>query len=343
MNAVLEIALLPVSIALCAFFAGFETGILSINRHRLVHLTRGGSRRAAYVARLLAQPRRLLATTLVGNNIAAVVAATLAANLGARVHGATGQALAAPAATVLVLVFGEYLPKVWCAAHPLRLVVPSAFVFRAFDFLLRPVAAACAFPARRLAAGGKAGLLPFVSRENIKILARDSQRQGNISPFERHLIHRVLELQLKQAWQLMTPLGEVVSVTPGQTLADCRVIALRSRHDRLPVFATPPRPGHSNQAPVCLGILQLTDAATRQAALDTPVGQLMSPARVVDMHMPADDLLPFMRANHTGILLLKDRAGVLRGLITQEDLLTALIDDLRQPSTDRVAVGGDVV
>ena len=336
MSIPLEILLLPVFLAACAFFAGFETGAISINRHRLLHRVRGGSRRAAHVARLLGQPGRLLATALVGNNIAAVVVATLAANLGARAGGAAGQALAAPAATALVLVFGEYLPKVWCAAHPMRLVVPAAFVFRAFELILYPVAAACAFLTRRLAPGSKADARPpFVSRENIKLLARDSQRQGNISPFERHLINRVLELQLKQAWQLMTPLADVVSVTPGQTLADCRVLALQSRHNRLPVLAGPGAPG----AP--LGVLHISDPATRQAALGTPVEKLMTPARVVDMHMPADDLLPFMRAHHEGMIFLRDKSGRLRGLITQGDLLSALIDDLRDPSTERSDGSGE--
>ena len=338
MNIPLEIILLPIFLVVGMYFAGFETGILSINRHRLLHLVRNGSRRAAYVAKLLAQPHRMLATTLVGNNICNVVVATLAASLGQRAGGATGQALAAPVATALILVFGEYLPKLWFAAHPLRGVVPFAFLFRGADLILYPIAATCAFLTRRLSARSKnEARSPFVSRENIKILARDSQRQGNISPFERHLINRVLELQLKQAWQLMTPIFEIVSASPGQTLADCRVIALQSRHDRLPVLARVLNGPYTEAA--CLGVLQISDPATRMAALETPVEKLMSPARVVDMRMPADDLLPFMRANHVGLLLLKDRAGILRGLITQEDLLTALIDDLRNPSTDRVATG----
>ena len=327
----IEVILLPIFLIAGMFFAGFETGIISINRHRLLHLVRGGSRRAAYVAKLLSQPHRFLATTLVGNNICNVVVATLAANIGFKVAGVTGQTLAAPVATVLILVFGEYLPKLWFAAYPLRGVVPFAFVFRGADFILYPVAATCAFLTRRLSARPKKETRsPFVSRENIKILARDSQAQGHISPFERLLISRVLELQLKQAWQLMTPLSEVIYATPGQTLSDCRTLALQSRHSRIPVFQPDTTPLK------CLGIVQLSDPLTRQAALDTPVAKLLHPARVVDMHMPADDLLPYMRANNEGILLLKDRDNRLRGLITQEDILTALIDDLHEPSTDRL-------
>ena len=351
MNITLELLLL--FLVMGAFFAGFETGILSINRHRLLHRVRNGSRRAAYIARLLAEPRRLLATTLVGNNICNVVVATLAAHIGHRFAGSTGQALAAPVATAVILVFGEYLPKLWFAAHPMRIVVPFAFVFRAADIVLYPFAAACNFLTKRVAGNPKfESRSPFVSRENIKLLARDSQAHGHISPFERHLINRVLELQLKQAWQFMTPLENIIFVTPGQTLADCRTLALQSRHDRLPVFGhldnltfghldnsqTPKFP--NAQMPKCpnlLGILQLSDVTTRQAALDTPVEKLMRPARVVDMHKPADDLLPFMRANHEGMVFLKDRDSNIRGLITQEDLLTALIENIRDPSTDRVA------
>ncbi len=329
MNIPIELIFFPVFMLASAFFSGFETGILSINRHRLLHLVRGGSRRAEYIAHLLGQPHRLLATTLVGNNIANVVLSTLAANIGARAAGATGQTLAAPVAAIVLLIFGEYLPKVWSTAHPLRRILPLAPVFRVVDFLFYPIAAAIAFITIRLDPRRKSDTRsPFVSRDNIKILVRDSQAQGNISPFERLLINRVLELQLQQAWQLMTPLAQIISVGPEHTLADCREIALSARHSRFPVL----QPGAN--PPLCLGVVQLSDIA-RQTALDTPVRDLMHPARIVDMHTPADDLLPFMRIHHEGMLLLKDRHNHLRGLITQEDLLTALIDGLRTPSTDR--------
>jgi CBS domain containing-hemolysin-like protein len=309
----LSVELLFLFLVMGAFFAGFETGIISINRHRLLHRVRNGSRRAAYIAGLLAQPRRLLATTLVGNNICNVVVATLAAHLGARAGGHMGQALAAPVAIVLILVFGEYLPKLWFAAYPMRIVVPFAFVFRAADIVLYPVAAACNFLTKHVGSHPKIeSRSPFVSRENIKLLARDSQAQGHISPFERHLINRVLELQLKQAWQYMTPLEHIIFVTPEQTLADCRTLALQSRHDRLPVFkpialdSNRPPSAAIESSPTLLGILQLSDITTRQAALDTPVEKLMRPGRVVDMDKPADDLLPFMRANHEGMVFLRD-------------------------------------
>lgn len=330
MDIPIEILLLLISLLASAFFSGFETGILSINRHRLLHYVRNGSTRAAYVARLLGNPHRLLATTLVGNNIVNVAVSTLAARLALELAGSKGQALAFPATTFLVLVFGEYLPKVWFTAHPLRRIVPMAPVFRVVELILYPIATACAFVTSRLA-GQSDTRLPFASRENIKMLAQDSQVHGNISPFERLLISRVLDLQLQHAWQLMTPLEKIVHTTPGATLAHCRRLALRTRHSRIPVFETGSIP------PVCVGVVQVADMRTRQAPPETPVSAVMRPPRFVDMEKPADDLLPFMRANYEGMLLLKDAGGHLKGLITQEDLLNALIEDLQdqEPSTDR--------
>ena len=67
-----------------AFFAGIETGVISINRMRLRHKVEQGEASARIIERFLEHPDRLLGTTLVGTNLCMVVASILAASLGER-------------------------------------------------------------------------------------------------------------------------------------------------------------------------------------------------------------------------------------------------------------------
>ena len=87
-----EIFLLLFCLAGSAFFAGLETGIISINRLRLQHLVRRQVPGAKTVRHFLTHSDLLLGTTLIGTNLLQVVSAILAASVGRRVAGAAGAA-----------------------------------------------------------------------------------------------------------------------------------------------------------------------------------------------------------------------------------------------------------
>ena len=63
---------------LSAFFAGTETALMSVNRYRLLHAARAGSRGARFAERLLARPDRLIGLILLGNTAANVSASAIA-------------------------------------------------------------------------------------------------------------------------------------------------------------------------------------------------------------------------------------------------------------------------
>ena len=72
------LGLLVFLIICSAFFSSAETGLLSLNRYRLRHLSREGNRSAQRAQRLLNTPDRLLGTILVGNNVVNILAASIA-------------------------------------------------------------------------------------------------------------------------------------------------------------------------------------------------------------------------------------------------------------------------
>ena len=79
----LQIAAYVLCVLASAFFAGIETGVISMNRLRLLHRARLGSRNAKLLSGYLREPDRLLGTTLVGCNLMSVILSTLATDMGA--------------------------------------------------------------------------------------------------------------------------------------------------------------------------------------------------------------------------------------------------------------------
>lgn len=327
-----KIALILLFFAGSWFFSGFESGMVSLNRHRLIHLIRHGDARARRVATVLRDTHRMLATTLVGNNICNVTLSTLAAALAVSAAAALGfggplaQTLATLAVACLLLIIGEYLPKLWFTARPIERCRPLVPLFLTIRALLWPLASLCIFLTRMVAGRDKAKRSPFVSRESLAFLMRDSEANGQISAFERAMVGRVLELQLRRANQVMTPLHKVVRVSENDSLPDVLRTFRESRHRVLPLFSADGR--H------CLGLLHLFDLLRARSKDPVPFDLRRTPV-FVRGSVPADELLPYMRVRRTKVLIVTDGERPI-GLITQEDVLNAILDDrVLQASTNR--------
>ena len=315
------------------FFSGFESGMVSINRHRLVYLVRHGDGPARRIAAVLRDTHRMLATTLVGNNICNVTLSTLAAALAVSaaqtvgLDGPLAQSLATLAVATLLLIIGEYLPKLWFTARPIERCRPLIPIFLAIRALLYPLASLCMFLTRIVTAHDGAKRSPFVSRESLAFLMRDSEDHGQISAFERAMVGRVLELQLRRAAQIMTPLDRLARVYESDGLPTVLRVFRQTRHRILPLF--------SDDGAHCLGLIHLFDLLRARAKTPVPFDLRRTPVTVRG-NLPADELLPYMRARHTKAAIVTDGKRPI-GLITQEDILSAILDDsVLNASTTRV-------
>ncbi len=318
MNVPLELLLIPLFLFGSWFFSGIETGIVSINRHRLLHLVRGGSRRAKLIEGYLLDNQRLFGTLLVGNNLCNVILSTLCGSLSDRIWGPLGQSLTSVALALVILVCCEYFPKVWFNSRPIQRSLRFALFFRAMETLLRPLSFLAVSLTRLLVTPGKTESL-FVTRDHIQTLARSSEAGGEISAFERLMINQVFALQLKTAEQLMTPIGQVVTVAPDDTLAACFERVRSSGHLRLPVI--------DPATQTCDGVLDTFEVLTSETFTpDARARDRMRPPLFVAADLHADDILPLLRRQRQAVAIVRaPDSAIVRGIVTQENILTTLI------------------
>ncbi len=306
---------------LAAFFAGMETGVTSLNRLRLLHRARNGSRNAQVLEGFLRDTDRLLATALVWSNIVNVVISTLAGGLAAQYWGHVGQTAAAAIVAVTVLVFGEYLPKAWFYSRPLERCLPLAGALRAAEIMVKPIGKSVVAIAQLILPRARYSHRPSVSRESISRLARESEARGQISALERLLIDRVMALQLRTAADVMTPIERVVRVTPSTSLRDCASLVRRHGFMKMPVF--------DESGSNCVGIVRLYGLLVR-ASLDneSTAADIMVSPFFVDASMRADDVLPALRRSRRHLAIVRDSRKRTIGMVTVEDCLDALVGDL---------------
>jgi CBS domain containing-hemolysin-like protein len=318
MNVPLELLLIPVVLCGSWFFSGIETGIISLNRHRLLHLVRGGSHRAKLIEGYLLDNQRLFGTTLVGNNLCNVVLSTLCGSLSARAWGPIGQSATSVLLALVILAFCEYFPKIWFASRPIQRCLRFAPLLRAVETLLHPLSAIAA-SVTRLMIPQKKEQSPFVTREHIQTLAQGSEDGGEITAFERLMIKQVLDLQLKTTEQIMTPISRVVAAAPDDSLAACLDRVRGAGHIRLPVIDPETR--------VCLGILDTFEVLTGGSPNPSGVARdHMVPPFFVNADLHADDVLPLLRRHRQTLAVVRDPAsGAVKGIVTQDNILTSLL------------------
>ena len=299
-----------------AFFAGMETGIISINRLRLQHLVRRQVPGAAIIRHFLAHPDLLLGTTLIGTNLLHVVSAVLAAAIGQRLHGGAGAAGAGVLLALVTLVGCEYIPKAWFQAAPARRTIPFAGLLRAAAWILRPFTAVVnalirAVLPRRAAQRVEDKLL--VTREELLHLAREGAQSGVLTKHESEMIHGVFELTHKTCGTLMTPRDKMAFVH-ADALPDDILAAARGREfNRLPVFD----PAQKS----FVGVVHVFDVLADDAPAGKTAADYMRPPQLVASYLPVDHLLPRMRVTRLPLFLVTDDRYEVIGLITLEDVL----------------------
>lgn len=190
--------MIVLSLAFSAFCSGVETCMLSVSRERILHLTRAGGRKAWLVQQALTDMARTTTTILIGNNLANVVYATASAALIAdccadSVWRSAWSFLAA----FTVLYTAEFMPKLLCAARPLRRVLVLAPAYQVMAVSLRPLVALAMRFTNLFMSERKEVRYKLTTADLMRIL-QDRKDGVCLSDFESALIGRILVLRIKQ-------------------------------------------------------------------------------------------------------------------------------------------------
>ena len=206
---VLLVLVMIFALVWAAFCAGAETAFLSVSRERILHLSRSGGRKAEKVQQALSDMDRTTTTLLIGNNLASVAYSAASAALALRIcSGSVMRGVWSFAAAFTVLYFAEFLPKLLCAARPLRRSLMLADVYAVMAKILSPLTA-IAIAITDFFVSGKEAKYHLTTRDLIRIL-QDRKDGVCLSDFESALIGRIIVLRVKGRFVTTDALMEVL-------------------------------------------------------------------------------------------------------------------------------------
>jgi len=186
------------ALAWVAFCAGAETAFLSVSRERILHLARAGGRKAKKVQRALSDMGRTTTTLLIGNNLASVAYSSATAAISVELFGgsATASAIWSFFAAFTVLYVSEFMPKLLCAARPLRRSLALAGAYEAMAASLRPLTALAMRFTDLIIGGRREEKYKLTANDLVRIL-QDRRDGVCLSDFESALVTRIIVLRVK--------------------------------------------------------------------------------------------------------------------------------------------------
>ena len=309
-----------------AFFSGAETALVSINWIRLDHWLEKGRGSAKVLERFVADPHRMLGTTLVGTNIAVVMTSSLVSWKLVGVFPNWSGGLVALVSTLIVtpalLVLCEVIPKVIGRRHSDAITLKVVHPLRMFYYLLSPVI---------LVTTGMAGALlrPFgiraqewrsrLTKDQLRLLlTSEGERAGAVDEEETRLISGIFEFGLTTIGEVMVPRTDIVGVSPDSTVGEAVELVRAHGYSRLPVLS--PDRDHIE------GMVHSRDLLGMPR--DGGIADLVRAVPYMPETKTCDDLFRELQARRQHMVAVADEHGSLAGIVTLEDLLEELVGEI---------------
>ena len=326
------IGLLVFLILCSAFFSSVETGMLSLDRYRLRHLSKQGNRGARRTSWLLLRTDRLLGTILIGNNFVNIIASSLATLLALRLWGEAGVAVATVALTLVLLIFGEITPKTYAALRPERVAFPASLPLIWMQKLFSPLLWLMTGISNLLLRMG--GLDPTqrgnkpLSNDELRSVVTDSSEK--LTHNRQDMLLSILDLEKITVNDLMVPRNEVQGIDLDDELETIIGQLRNTTHTRLPVFRN-----DINQVEGVVHMRQIARLLTHnQLTKDSLKAACLEPYFVPESTPLSTQLINFQKQKRR-IGIVVDEYGEVIGIITLEDILEEIVGEFSNQNTLR--------
>lgn len=309
-------------IAFSAFFSGSEIAFASVNTLRLQAKADKGSKPAQVAHYICQQYDKALCTILIGNNLVNIAASSVATVIALQLTGDSGTIYATAIMTVLILTFGEIMPKIVAKDQNEGFVVLAAYPLRILMLISKPLVIAITWLLDQIAKlwGGTPEPDPMTADELMTII-ETVEDEGVIDEDRSDLLQSAVSFGETTVEQILTPRVDLVAID----LQDSREEILRtmeaSRFSRIPVY--------DEDIDSIQGILYLNHTYRALAdGPDMPIQELLLPAVFLHRSTRLPVALRELRSRRLQMAVVLDDFGGTCGVVTLEDILEEIVGDI---------------
>ena len=317
-----------------AFFSGMEAALLSVSRIKLESMASKDSKIAQKILDFKKNPERFISPIVLGNNFANILASVLATYFSvmlAKAHNlstSTSLIITTVVLTVVIVIFGEVIPKSVAAYNPEKFSISFFYIFYFFWVILFPFAWLLSKISRGfliLFGIKKEVKTVFKNPEELIMMLHLGKEEGIIEKSEEKMIFSIFEFGDTLVREVMTPRVDMITVPVGANLDQILNTVVQSNHSRMPVY--------KGKVDNIVGILYIKDLFKLfLSGVDEhkiKLKDILRPAYFVPETKRVDELFREMQKKKIQIAIVFDEYGGISGLVTMEDLLEEIVGEIQ--------------
>lgn len=335
----MDIVLIIILIAMSAFFSASETAISSVNRIRLKGMAENGSKGAARALKILTKYDKALTTILIGNNIVNIATSSIATILCITIVGEKyGSLVATIAVTIIVLIFGEVMPKGLAKDHAEGVCVGVSAVISFLMLIFTPFSSFFILLKKGVAKLFHNKKSVSVTEEELMAIIDEIEDEGVLEEQESDLVRSALQFDEITADEIITPRVRIVAVEVNDSAEEVHAKFLKEQYSRMPVF--------EKNLDNIVGIINEKDfiKAYSEKGAELSVRELIQDTVYIPSMQKISEVLRVMQKRKCHMSVVLDQYGGTLGIVTMEDLLEELVGEIWDESDEvksPVTVRGD--
>ena len=334
------VAIIISMLILSAYFSATEISFNTANKMRLKKAAEEGSKTAAMAYKISEDFNTALSAILIGNNLANIAASTAATVVAiSLVLGMTGESndglasvLSTAVMTLIVLIFGEIIPKIAARNNADVTVRWFAYPTRILTWILFPLVWLVMRLIKLLTKlwGTDSADAPTVTEEELSSIIEAIEEEGVINEEKKELLQSTLEFRDTTVEEIITPRIDMVAFNVSDSPKKLARLAEESHFSRIPVY--------EETIDNIIGILYLNHYYKKMTDVEKPrsVRQLLMEPCFVHKTMKLPAALNLMRERKMHLAIVVDEYGGTLGLITMEDILEEIVGDIWDESDEIV-------
>lgn len=301
---------------------------MAANRHRLRHLAKRGSKRAATTLWLLERTDKVLSLVLIANTLINALATALVTAIAISAFGNHERVITAATAAVafLLIVFAEIAPKVIGATYPERIALPTSIILKPLMTLAKPVIWFVNLFV--------SGLLKF-----LHIKAGSHARDHHLSPEElrsmvleggnfipkkhKSILLNLFDLEKISVEDVMTPRAQIEALNLSVPAEEIKNQLTTCYHNKLPVY--------QDEINQIVGILHVRKAVALLNQKDEITVEDFRDLLVPPYFIPEDTdvftQLQYFQEKHERLGIIVDEYGEVQGLVTLDDIIEEMVGE----------------
>lgn len=314
---------------LCSsFFSCIETAFSCVSTARLKNEESKGNKKAKNALFITENFDKALTTILIGNNVVNLGCSSLATVLCMNIFQNFAAAISTGLTTILVLTFGEIIPKCIGKEKSETVALNTAIILKGIMIVLTPLSF--------LFIAIKTGALkllnirndsPTVTEDELKYIIEHSENEGVLEEEESEMVQSALEFDEKSAFEVLTPRVDMLALDIDDDFETNKNKILTERYSRVPVY--------KENLDNILGILYTRDYLEELIDGKTPdIKLLINDAFFTYKSRKLSALMNDLRKNQVNMAIVTDEYGGTLGIVTMEDLIEEIVGEIYDEDED---------